>query len=303
MNNYFQEHSNREERYRSFNRVIKPEEVRYQIFGQLPASKEEYFDTAKLYFQQRSRIFPRPHEAPTDPIQLPNWKEFIPCTENFNEFPESQLILGIIDSYQIQAQRAGYISGLNPVMVSGISLTRDNRIILGVRGGTIEPNKISLIPMGFVSYNPLYSQNLLHDSVYAETEEELGWKKDQLDKTDLVGLVLGDKNEPTYKNSVKFVFLLYNNITTSTEVLQRHNEAIILYNELTEKGLIKKEIEAQLIEKGFYESAWEHKRLLSLEPSYQNLNRIVKEGLFKNHQLIDMARSDVALAMTLLKNI
>ena len=303
MANYFLEKISGIERYRSFESVISSSFFQYEISGGMEQDREKYFESLKLSFEnQGSRIVDRPLNAPDKPIQLAGWKEVIlKSMGNHDRFPNESLNLGVTNSYEIQAQRAGYLAGLNPLMVLGVSITSDERLILGVRVGKVEAGKISLVPMGYASYSEAFLQDPFYDGIHQEIGEELGWESSQLSSLGLVGLVEGDINDPTFNGSVLFTFLAKRNDVTSKEVIQKHEEALLLYNNLLSQGKGKLEIKQELVKAGFYSDAWEHDKLFAFEPTRQNIENLIQNGTFDGNLLLDVSRTGLYLIKEIFK--
>ncbi len=303
MVSYFLEKISKADRYKCFENVIPSSSFEYEILDSvIGQDREKYFESLKLSLENNgTRVVDRPLTAPEKPIQLAGWKELIlKSMGNHGKFPDESLRLGITNSYEIQAQRAGYVSGLNPFMVLGASITKDERLILGVRGGKVEAGKVSLVPMGYVSYSEKFLQDPFYDGIHQEIEEELGWTEHQLNDLGLVGFVEGDVNDPTFNGSILSAFLSRRNDISSKEVIQKHENALLLYNNLVSQGIGKSEIKKELVNAGFYSGAWEHDKLFAFEPTKENIEDIIKGGTFNGNMLLDVSRTGLLLVKDIL---
>ena len=116
-----------------------------------------------------------------------------------------------------------------------------------------------------------------------------------------MGLVEGDINDPTYNGSILSAFLLRRNDISSKEVIQKHKDALLLYNNLVSQGIGKSEIKKELVNRGFYSGAWEHDKLFAFEPTKENIEDIIKSGTFNGNMLLDVSRTGLFLIKKVLK--
>ncbi|MGV8141223.1 MAG: hypothetical protein ACP5NW_02150 [Candidatus Woesearchaeota archaeon] len=71
--------------------------------------------------------------------------------------------------------------------ISNVLITKDDFVILGIRGGHSYANILMVLPAGSVEYHT--GKNPLFETLYAEHFEETGLSKDQLDSTEFIGRI------------------------------------------------------------------------------------------------------------------
>lgn len=139
--------------------------------------------------------------------------EIIFTIESYNN---GKVELGLTTGVMVKALQKGYEdSNQNPIIQQGLTITSDNKIVLGIRAKPSfrknlpdEPNdyKIMLCPAGFATFN----KNIdLKKSFYKELIEELG-----IIKNDVTNLeMFGQYKDTGFANGKRIIYTVHLNIT------------------------------------------------------------------------------------------
>lgn len=212
----------------------------------------------------------------------PNFSEEI--IFNFIKQEDNKLILGATSGLMAKALQKGYVdSSQNPIVVQGLIITSDNKIVLGVRNKPKfreklpdEKNdfKIMLCPAGYATFNKL--GNVLHP-FYKELKEELGLECSDLSKIEL----LGYNRDLNFTEGIRITFLANTNLTFDL-VKKRWNNADNFweYIELISLEFNKESIIGFLNETDFFVYSQKARGIInsSVEPP---LNHIINLKYFK----------------------
>lgn len=215
-------------------------------------------------------------EAYQKNIKLPQYRQLIlaisgiePETTALTVDPEN-LTLQVSTSYHLQAIKDGVGRTLTPVSVEGLVLTKDDKLVWGVRGGHVENGTAHLSPAGNLTYrsggNPIFM------FFYDELRKELGVPKEKARYTALIG----QQDSPVIKG---IGFLLFSEIDkTFNEINEQHQEAYAAYREAKNMGIPELEARAMINNAGFPNvDAWEHVRLFPIENNDSALEKIIQE--------------------------
>ena len=135
---------------------------------------------------------------------------------NLNNYEDGKITLGITTGVMAKALQVGYKTpGLNPIIMQGLTITSDNKIVLGVRSkpsfranlpDELNDYKIMLCPAGFATFN----KNIdLKKSFYKELIEELG-----IIKNDVTNLeMFGQYKDTGFANGKRIIYTVHLNIT------------------------------------------------------------------------------------------
>ena len=115
-------------------------------------------------------------------ISPPNWVEKIANLKNPEALGSStplEISVNWITPPDIMAYRAGKIK-IAPLQAVGITTTKDNKLLIGLRGGELVPEKIDayargfygMIPGGTTTWNQ--TENPIKETLRREFEEEIG---------------------------------------------------------------------------------------------------------------------------------
>jgi len=183
-----------------------------------------------------------------------------------------------VDVRAANARKLGQVEPFFQLAAIGVTVTRDNQIVLGVRGGAVTPERIQqyasglygLAPGGSVTFNPNYKIDPIMDTLVNEFHEEIGCFKILNSKH--IGIFEAYRPGPT---GIKFV----GDITTDAtlEQIQQDN---ILANKLEEalklKGAARKDIDEELREKLLPTDAWEHLHLIGIPNSSYAIRKMIE---------------------------
>jgi len=70
--------------------------------------------------------------------------------------------------------------GVAPLTVSGILLDDRGDLVLGIRGGTVEAQKVGIIPAGHANYDFSHPSDLIMRTLINEAEEEISLEPDEV---------------------------------------------------------------------------------------------------------------------------
>ena len=103
---------------------------------------------------------------------------------------------------QVTESTNSHINSGEAMSIANVLVTKDNLMVLGLRGGHSYANTLMVTPAGSVEYHS--GKNPLFETIYAEHFEELGLAKDQLHDVSLVGRIYDTTNRLTlYASSSK----------------------------------------------------------------------------------------------------
>jgi len=238
-------------------------------------------------------------------IYIPYWREIVLLRRDPNQalnLTSLDLIPGT--SYQIQSARKNPTYKVPMVSVEAIIVTKDNKIVYGLRGGLVNPGKFNIVPAGHLSYNgmgePVFNQ------VDQEIREELGIESGPV-------LMVGYQNHPEFTNGLSLIFFTTVN-ETSEEINEKHKAAYTLYTKSLPINFDKLNIKdresahikaiSQLKEKKYLNvDAWEHTSLKFIGmdeiDDIIDSRRITHEG--NVYDLLDVGRGPLMLYRAMLK--
>ena len=187
--------------------------------------------------------------------------------------------LNLVSSVDVKAANEGKINrnSFFQLAAIGIVKTKDNQILLGVRGGAINPERVvqyasglyGLVPGGNVSFKPSYNVDPITDTLLAEAREEIG------DFNFVSGPILGIfeafRPGPT---GIKFVGMLGTDATLR-QIQKINIDANQMYQSMLLKGAKKKEAQAELNTRKLPVDAWEHTVILGLPNHVETINQFV----------------------------
>ncbi|MAF50635.1 MAG: hypothetical protein CMH64_00955 [Nanoarchaeota archaeon] len=158
------------------------------------------------------------------------WKEVVATIPNLDEIlansqDKAPITFPIYktDSFTIQAQRKGKFSNRD-YLETGIHgfVKIDNKLLIGVRGGSESIGELIAVPSGAVLYGG--GSDIISDAVYHEAMEEAGICKNSIRDLNLIGIFRQDTSTP----SNMFVYTLQ--LEDGTEILENHTRIMELYN-------------------------------------------------------------------------
>ncbi len=226
------------------------------------------------------------------------WKEeclALKDLEKSIEHEEGRLIRltgKILDSFTIQAQRKQAIDNFSYLETAVYCLLADEeKILLGVRGGSESVGQIIGVPAGAVGFHETIENPIL-SAVYKEADEEAGILEEEINPK-LIGLY---RQEPgSVAPSNVFLYLAELNGGDLEEIQKRHAEAYEIYENAKntiEGSEIEKEILARDVlkyaaknEKIFPKDAWENKKLITFAYNNSIISKLadfVEKNKFKH---------------------
>ncbi|MBI4116583.1 hypothetical protein HY449_02460 [Candidatus Pacearchaeota archaeon] len=172
-----------------------------------------------------------------------------------------------VDVRAANERKLGEIEPFFQLAAIGVTITKDNQIVLGIRGGEITPERIQqyasglygAAPAGSVTFKPEYDADPITDTLYNEFHEEVGNFEIYCSKT--LGVFEAYRPGPV---GIKFVGKLKTDATLK-QVQQINTEANKLENKLKSKGATRKEINLELENRGLPKDAWEHTPIIGIQ--------------------------------------
>lgn len=202
--------------------------------------------------------------------------------------PKYDLEACAIDSFTIQAQRSGLVTGtgLNKLdyietVVYGFTIGSDGKLVLGVRGGSDRIGTVLAVPGGSVSYRD--SVHPIRRAVLEEGKEEAAISEDLITSNKLIGVYRHDTVDRSLGNF--FVFVTQLN-APSGEIIERHRKSMEDYKRFkAEYGGtdLEKEIHARGLMKElasdprYARDCWENESLMTIENDPDRLRRLITD--------------------------
>jgi len=194
-------------------------------------------------------------------------KEIIYNLLRFDE-ETNTLNIGLTTGIMARSIRLGYkIKKQKPIVVQGLLITKDNKILLGIRSKSKlrinlpdEPfdYKIILCPAGYAKYN---KEGSLEKPFYSELEEELGLKKESVINLNLIG----HNTDISFAKGLRLTFLTH--IDSSFE------------------DIIKNWRNAS--------DSWEHKELIGIENNRISIIKFLETKDFSDYQARGLIKPSV----------
>ncbi|MFH1972224.1 MAG: hypothetical protein ABIJ18_01970 [archaeon] len=188
-----------------------------------------------------------------------------------------------IPSYEIQAARGGAF-GKNPfyqLAMIGVTRTRDNKILVGIRGGEVNELRIrrfacglyGLPPGGSVSFPSNLEADPLEVTAIDEFKGELGGDKIDCEYKGLIGVF--EATQPLLgPTGIKFVGLVEAK-ATAEQLIQLNENANATYQILTGQGYDTKAKREIMQERGLPHDAWEHFPLIPVRDNPRSIRSFI----------------------------
>lgn len=172
------------------------------------------------------------------------------------------LNLNWITSADEMAARAGKISkeSFFQLAAIGVTKTKDNQIVVGIRGGAVTPERVDrfasglygTLPAGGVKFRESYSEDPITDTIVDEFKEEIG--DFEIVSRRLLGCFEAYKPGPT---GIKFVSAIETDATIY-QIQKINLDSNELYSRLKAKGASPRDIEFEFEQKKLPVDGWEH---------------------------------------------
>src|SRR3989344_8720904 len=166
--------------------------------------------------------------------------------------------LNWVTPLDVKAYRQGKIK-IDPIVVGCITITKDNQILIPLRGGELTEEgkklyargKVGLIPAGSVTWKQECIKDPLTDSITQEFTEEIGHFN--YENLGLIGIIESISDLP----GIKFIFVIKIDATLN-QIQEVNSKSINLRNLLNKKGIKHEDIEEELRNKNLPVDAWEN---------------------------------------------
>lgn len=210
-------------------------------------------------------------------IYIPNFREVLLAFQGINpQVNLSNLELVVATSFHVQALRSGCVADITPLTIAGITQTRDNRIMYGVRGGSTGVGQANIVPGGHATPHINYSPNPVFSSWKEEIAEELGIST----KADC--RLIGYQTDPQHK-SLCFV-TQSRTFLSSGELEEMHDEAFEIYNSAKAAGIPELDARKKIAAAGLGNvDAWENTSLIALPDDPRYLAKIIATGTTRHN--------------------
>jgi len=132
---------------------------------------------------------------------------------NLSSFDKNNIVLGVTTGLLAKAHQKG-IQKANPIIVQGLIVTKDNKIVIGLRNKPSfrknlpdEPTdyKLMLCPAGYATFN---NEGNLIKSFYKELDEELGLKKEDILQIEKIG----HNKDIGFTEGVRITYLVFSTL-------------------------------------------------------------------------------------------
>jgi hypothetical protein len=162
-------------------------------------------------------------------ITISRWREIVSGQNQAPEIKDVKIDLDFhpIDSYTVQLLRQGLFPEFQYHAILAPTITKDEKVILAVRGGDVETGKRSIAPTGVIPFDKS-SDNPIIDAYLAESRQELD------PSATFTGTI---KAYVLHNNQPKWVVVSQVN-RTFQELDELHKEAIAIYEESKRKSSI-----------------------------------------------------------------
>ncbi len=141
-------------------------------------------------------------------IYLPWWNE-LACAELNHKYNETEVNLNLTlrHSYETQLIRSGELFPIKSVSVGGLILTKDNQLLIGIRGGNTYPNTyhINAGSMSLTKGMKLNNESIFELFYNTELNPEMGIEKEDIANSFIYSRIMdyAIENGPMYNFLVK----------------------------------------------------------------------------------------------------
>lgn len=216
-------------------------------------------------------------------VYVPRWREKVFVDEVYYTLIDGAAVGSIVlptSVYDVQAKRKYYekareknlsIKDLDAIVLEAITITNDNYIVMGVRGGFVGSGKLNTCPMGHLEYN--IEGNLLFSNFYSELRDELGLEEDSVKDVVLIG------RQVAYDFTFSHHYILKADVNQSFKDINKINqEGVEFYKKEREKRG-DEEARKALVEGPYLTDAWEHEGgLIKVKNDHLAIQEFIKEN-------------------------
>jgi len=215
----------------------------------------------------------------------PNWIEKIANLKNPNvlepataistePLPLLELKVNWVTPPDVMAYRAGKIK-IAPMTSVGICITKDNQLIVGLRGGELVPDAIEKYATGFYGTIPAgmttwtRTENPIKETIKHEFCEEIGFFEYEIGK--MIGIV-----ESTGRLPNRNFYVTLKTDATLEQIQKVNRRANEEYKTLKTKGTKKEEIEAELRRLELPIDCWESDPIRSIPNDSASIEQVLE---------------------------
>lgn len=198
------------------------------------------------------------------------FREKVACLKDlvaiYNQNP--MLDVNWVTSADVMAQRAGRLQNgaFLQLAAIGVTLTKDNQVLVGVRGGKSTPERVKLFgsglyglpPGGSVKFGTSYTVDPITDTLIEEFREEVG--DFGINSCKPLGVFEAYLPGP---EGIKFLGLIKTDASLD-QIRKMNVEANRVHSDLTARGLNGAELGEELKRRNLPEDAWEHSEIFGL---------------------------------------
>lgn len=266
-----------------------------QIVVSLGTPLREGQAVVKIEHKTDDRTFDLHRRLYDGSIGLPDWGEtLLVFPSPIVSIDPTNLELRTTTSYHVQAARRGIARDIVPILVAGLFLTKDNKLVFGVKNDEsdgavyVDGGKTTIVPVGSAGYNPMVVDQLF-DTFYRESLQEAAIKHDSIEAPVLLGYQTGPRNTI----AVNFVIFARTS-DSSSDLMEKHSAAFALYQQAM-KSVPELEARRAIAEAGLPNiGAYENKRLIFVDNQPGEIQSVVSSRRILYHgrvyRINDLAR-------------
>ena len=86
-----------------------------------------------------------------DKVSIPHWRELVLVRNGWFHTLDPDLVIKVATSYHLQALQEGLVHDITPLSINGIIVTKDDKLVYGIRGGQVRTGKANIVPGGRVT--------------------------------------------------------------------------------------------------------------------------------------------------------
>lgn len=200
-------------------------------------------------------------------------------------------------SYHAQAIRDFGVDDAFPATITGIISTNDKKLILGLRAGFVQNEKVSIVPIGYL--NAQHTGNPIFQQLYDESVEEIG-----IDRSEYIEVGLtGYQTDSDFTRGINFVLQARTSLD-SQEVQRRYNRSFAIYQQTHtriladggEKKKARKEAKQAVLDAGYKNlNVGDHHPLIFIDSNKGVIEKIIEEQSLERYLLMGFCKGGLKI--------
>ncbi|MEK6898220.1 MAG: hypothetical protein AABX28_02575 [Nanoarchaeota archaeon] len=183
-----------------------------------------------------------------------------------------------IDARAANERKLGEKEPFFQLAAIGVTITKDNQIVLGVRGGEVTPERVQqyasglygLAPGGSVKFKSIYMENPITDTLHDEFHEEIG--NFEVSVLEILGVFEAYRPGPT---GIKFVGEIRTDATLE-QIQETNMRANKIRGEYLEKKASTKDIRSIFEYLKLPIDSWEHSPIIGLPNDKGSMRKFIE---------------------------